>query len=224
MHIYKLAVTSAILALTAACGGGASIQSAEDKFIDDLGDTVTKAEALIELPGTAFAAMPTSGSATFNGAAGIFIDPVFDTDRDDILIVGDAKLTANFANSTMTGAITNMQGATNFGATDADFDLVDVGGSIAIGGNQSLIGVDPDDNLQDRPNQWYADYAGDLAINGDTYGVGGFLLGDFRGTRANPSSGQSPIKAITGSDDDGFAAVNGNIEEVPLTLEVFGEN
>lgn len=223
MRTHKLILATTLSAVLAACGGS-STQSAADKFTDDLRQSVADAERIVAIPGTKFAAMPTSGSATFNGAAAILIDPVFETDRDDIAIVGEARLTANFGARTMTGEITNMQGATNFGPNEGDLDLVDVGGKITIGGNQSLTGNDPDDNLQDRPNQWYSDYEGDLDIDGDTYGVGGFLLGDFRGTRVNPASGESPIKAITGADYDGFATLNGNDEELPLTLELFGEN
>ena len=78
--------------------------------------------------------------------------------------------------------------------------------------------------MTDRPNAWVADYAGDLSINGDDYDVEGLLEGRFAGTRANPTNGQSPIRAITAVDEGGFAVVNGALEEVPVSIELIGEN
>lgn len=119
--------------------------------------------------------------------------------------------------------MTNLEAGTNF-VSDTNFDVVNVEGTVEIGGEQSLIGVDPDDNLLDRPNQWLADYSGDLEIQGDTYTVGGTLLGDFRGTRLNPQAGQSVVKGLVGTSPEGYAAINGNIEEVPAPMLIIGTN
>ena len=218
----KAIIASAIFSLTAACGGGSG-KSAQDLFASDARSTDIQGNRINALPGTRFSAMPTEGSAVFNGYAALAIDPVAATNNDDIIVLGDLRLTANFDAATITGDVTDMRGATDFESVD-NYTLVDVDGTIEIGGRQSLIGVDPDDNLQDRPNQWFADYQGDLEIEDNSYAVGGTLLGDFRGTRLTPQSGQSPIKALIGTDEDGYAAINGNIEEVPVTFGVFGAN
>lgn len=215
------AVPFTCLLFAAACGGsngGSELDSFEDRILD----AQEEAERIAAIPGTAWAQMPTRGTASFAGSAALIIDPIEERDDDDIVVIGDASLTANFGRGSMTGTIDNMQGITNL--TETDGDMVDVNGVINIGNDLSIIGDDFDDNLTDNPNDWLADYNGLLTIEGDRYEVEGILEGQFVGTRANPASGQSVVRGIIGFDEDGYATVNGQMEEVPAYLEVFGEN
>ena len=215
----RILTATALLGLVAACGG---TQSALGDFEDRIQVGRDQAARINALPGTAFRAMPTSDSAVFTGSAGLIIDPVAATDDDDIVVIGDTRMTADFDAGTMTGTITNMQAATDI--TDNSADISGVDGIIRIGDNTSIIGDDVDDNLTNQPNEWYADYAGTLEINSDTYQVEGNVSGRFLGTRVTPRAGLSPVRAIVGTDDDGFAVMNGAVEEVPVTLELGGEN
>lgn len=218
----RLTVSTTLVACVAACGGG-TVKSAQERFEEDFLAIDAQAASLIDTPGTKFTAMPSNGAAEFEGAAVIVILPDEFDESQDIIVIGDAEITADFEDATLTGEVTNLEAGTNF-VSDTNYDVVNVEGTVEIGGEQSQIGVDPDDNLQDRPNQWFADYSGDLEIQGDTYSVGGTLLGDFRGTRSNPEGGQSVIKGLVGSSPDGYAAINGNIEEVPAPMVIIGTN
>ncbi len=166
--------------------------------------------------------MPTTGSATFKGSAGIIIGENETLNRTETLIIGDARMTANFRDGTMTGGVTNMTAANNLTDTSADFH--DVTGSITIGGRENVVGDDFDDNRTDKHNEWYADYEGTLTFDGDRYDIGGALDGVFLGNRVNMTGGKSTVKGIVGIDEDGYASINGNIEESPLTFELGAEN
>lgn len=179
-------------------------------------DLVVEVDALSN---TAFSAIPASGAVTFRGYGGLVIETAGATAANDIFVLGAARLTADFDDNTMTGAVTNLLAA-EFGGSE----LLDVSGEIAIGGTESFLGDDVDDNRTDRPNQWYADYAADLTIEGNTYGVEGALTGNFVGTRVDPAAGLSPIRAISALDDQGFAVVNGGLEEIGVTFEIIAEN
>lgn len=215
------AVPFTCLLLVAACGGSDG-DSELDRFEDRIFVAQEEAERIAAIPGTAWAQMPTRDTASFAGSAGLVIDPIQERDDDDIVVIGDANLTANFGRGSMTGTIDNMQGITNL--TETDGDMVDVNGVINIGDDLSIIGDDFDDNLTDNPNDWLADYNGLLTIEDDRYEVEGILEGQFVGTRDNPTAGQSVVKGIVGTAEDGYAFVNGQIEEVPAILEIFGEN
>ena len=225
MTIAKLAAASALMALVAACsdGGGSSAAPPAPTPFDALVARVTAgadlAAEVSALSNTAFGAMPASGSVSFAGYGALIIENAEATEDDDILVVGDAVMTADFDDNTMTGVVDNLAAALVTGT-----DVLDISGGIAIGGGQSFLGDDFDDNLTDRPNQWYADYAGDLTIEGDLYEVEGAFVGDFVGTRVDPGDGVSPIVAVSAMDEDGFAVVNGAFEEVGLVFEIVAEN
>ncbi|MDG1377873.1 MAG: hypothetical protein P8P56_12875 [Yoonia sp.] len=168
--------------------------------------------------------MPTTGSATYNGGALIFIDPVFATDSDDIVILGDTHLTANFRAGTMTGTIDNLSGATNI--TMDSTDIRPTSGQINIGNNLSIIGDDVDDNRTNRPNDWYADYAGTVGFDGDSYAIEGAMQGQFVGTRVNPAPGQSPTRGVKGESVSGYAVINNQpeVNEAGVFMQVHGRN
>lgn len=223
MHFsLRLATSLAALLTLTACGGNGDTPL--DTFQNRLEADVATGTRLFQTPGTAWGAMPTSGSATFNGSAAIIIDRNINRDADDILILGDTQLTANFGTGTMSGTIDNMTGATNMTSDSAN--IHDVSGQISIGGAGSIIGDDEDDNFTSRPNDWYADYYGNIGLNGNTYEVEGSLNGQFVGTRSNPSNGQSVVRGVIGVSDNGSATINGQneVNEAAVSMELFGEN
>lgn len=217
-----LFISLAALLSLSACGGNGDTPL--DTFQNRLEADVATGSRLFQTAGTAWSAMPTVGSANFNGSAAIIIDRNSNRDSDDILIIGDTRLTANFGAGTMNGTINNMTGATNMTADSAV--IHDVSGQISIGGAGSIIGDDVDDNFTNRPNDWYADYYGNIGLNGNAYEVEGSLNGQFVGTRANPSNGQSVVRGVIGVSDNGFATINGQYEvnEAAVSMELFAEN
>lgn len=211
----------AIGALSACAGSGSGGQDDLDNFKIRASRALAQAERLNELSPTGAAYMPVTGSADFTGNAGIFIDPDLDIDSDDIEIIGRADLTANFNDGTVTGAVTNMKAATNI--TDTSADISDVRGQVNIGRNQSGIGNDAG-NVNDAHNEWNADYAGTLGIQGNSYELGGSLNGIFLGNRPDPSEGQSSIKGIAGGDEAGDAYMNNGLDPILVQIEIIGEN
>lgn len=205
--VLRLTTSITALATLAACGGGSS----GDSFESRVGRAEAQLERVVDMSPTGRANMPLVGSATFNGNAGLSIG-------EDIAILGDARLTANFQSETMTGSISNMQGASG------NNPVTGVNGTITIGGRESVVGDDFDDNRTNAHNEWYADYLGTLQFEGDRYVVEGALDGLFMGNRVNVGPGQSTVRGILGVDEFGYASVNGSREEVPVALVVFGEN
>ena len=187
------------VATLAACSGGSANGPAPSR--------VDAAEALFEglenLHGTAWEQMPQNGSASFTGVAGVVIDPVEARDDDDINIIGDARVTADFAAGTVTGRVTNMQGI--IGNTDenpADEDLFDVTGRLQIGAISSGIGR----NDGRAPNAFRTDIRGKVTTPDDSYFVHADLEGRFLGTdpnRAQPIKGLAALGDGLAIDSDG---------------------
>jgi hypothetical protein len=207
--VFRTALLGAILVGVSACGGGGTTNSVAG-FADRVDANRAMAARLDARSATVRSVMPAAGQATFDGFATLAIDPVT---GPDINLIGDAILTANFGAGTVTGQVRDLQSA------DAA-----IAGVIDIGEGMSIIGDDEDDNLTNRANDWLATYRGALTIGGDRYEPEGTLTGQFIGTRSNPTQGQSVIRGITGRDDDGYAVVNGRVEEVPAVLEIVAEN
>ena len=190
----QLLLSFCVLASATACG---KIQDARDalNFRDVAKANFAEREKYRDMPGTAFTAMQATGTARFDGAARVFIDPVAATDGDNLLLYGDLQMQADFDAGTMTGTIDDIRGGTNI--TENSVDTVAVGGSIAIGSNQNSIG-------EGRPNNWSADYAGDLVFFGDTFAVSGQLDGQFVGTDPNATPG---FRGIYAADNAGISTV-----------------
>lgn len=202
----------AFIGLCAACG---KISDARDAlaFKDVAEANFEVREQFKDMPGTAFRVMPTTGSAKFDGAARIFIDPVEATQSDNLLIYGDVGITANFAGGTVTGDIRNMQGATDISEQGAD--TFDVTGTIRIGGQSSSIGAVDGDPDSTRPNDWAANYAGTLGLPDGDYTVRGDFDGQFVGTNPNSSQG---LRGVFATDEQGTAAHNG--QGIPTYVEI----
>lgn len=203
-------------------GGVDSVRSTNTPTVKQLENRVKRAIAegaeLTRSSPTAFNAMPTSGRATFKGEGFVYIDPVEARDDDDLLLVGDASLTARFGAGTLRGSITNMVGGK--GETRATAETFNVGGRIDIGENTSIIGDDFDDNRTSDPNDWYADAEGRVTTPDGTFDVKAILEGKFIGTRVNNPNTDITTKGIIGGSDGGFATRNGR--EMAAEIEVFG--
>lgn len=207
--VFRTALLGAMLLNVSACGGAGTTNNVAG-FDDRVDAHRAMAARLDARSATVRSVMPAAGQATFDGFATLAIDPVTGADID---LIGDATLTANFGAGTMTGQVRNLESASTA-----------IAGVIDIGESMSIIGDDEDDNLTNRANDWLATYRGALTIGGDRYAPEGTLTGQFIGTRSNPARGQSVIRGITGRDDDGYAVVNGRVEEVPAVLEIVAEN
>ncbi len=207
----------AAIALSAMCACGGTGTPVTVQPVDEFLDRQAQGDRLIrELPsfGTTFAAMPTTGSANFSGVAGLVIDPVTATDADDIAIIGDARLSAQFAgDGRVTGTISNMIGAQ--GANRNTAQVFDVNGTIRIGSIGSSIGPDPDEPID--PNQFLAEYRGNLTTPDDRYDVSGVMLGRFLGT--DPSRPGRPMKGLVAEEISGLS-IDSDGDDAPVTLEV----
>lgn len=226
----------AVVAVLAACSSTPSadpseaLESGADDALaletraDDALAMVTRVEAL---SGTSFDAMPISGSASFIGAGALIIDPDLSVSDDEINMLGDATLVADFGASTVKGEISNILGF--LGDPEVLTDFFDVGGVVSIGGinttalpNGSRIGSTPALPTDMNANEWRSVYAGTLTTPEGTFDVSGVLDGGFLGTRVNNPLTDFPIKAIAGADEFGVASRNGI--DVSLFTEVVAEN
>ena len=171
-----------------------------------LEDEERMAKRVMEYSPTSFAAMPTTGSASFEGYGNLYIDRVREAQGDGLFAIGDATLTADFEAGTLTGEISNLVGATNVRLTEAGnimtgaVEALDVAGQINLGLNESIIGND-EGTKTSRPNDWSADYSGDFIADGETYVLDGEIAGQFYGTRVNNPNTDFPIKAIAGGEE-----------------------
>ncbi len=82
----------------------------------DLIDTEAR---LLVLADTSEANLPTSGSATYEGQAGVFLDNPVGLDRS---LVGDATVTADFRQGTISGQATDFIGTDEVGLNVDEYD------------------------------------------------------------------------------------------------------
>ena len=181
-----------------------------------------QADTLRDMEGTAWKTVPTSGSASFVGGGRIIINPNPNTISDDIRIVGDLSIVADFEQATMTGAISNMQGVGELSVNDAT--PFDVEGSVVLGAGHSVVGTDTAGTLTTRPNEWYVDYAGSLGILGETYVLDGGIDCGFVGTRGHASSDAQAIHVVIGNTAHGETVTNGQGNQLPIFIKIFGVN
>jgi len=171
-----------------------------------LEDEERMATRVQNLSPTSFAAVPTTGSATFEGYGNLYIDRVRDAQGDGLFAIGDATIVADFQNGTVTGQVDNLIGATNVRLNGSGevvtsaIDSLDVSGQIDLGLNESAIGND-DGTKTSRPNDWFADYSGTFVANGEAYTLDGEIDGQFYGTRVDNPNTDFPIKAIAGGEE-----------------------
>lgn len=195
-----------VLSLTAAAVllSGCNLDLIE--YGNRLEDEERMALRIQDLSATAFAAVPTTGSATFEGYGNLYIDRVRDAQGDGLFAIGDATLVADFDAGTLTGEVDNLVGATNVRLNNqnkvitSDVKSLEVAGTIELGANESYIGNDAGTKTS-RPNDWFTDYSGTFLANGETYVLDGEIDGQFYGTRVNNPNTDFPIKAIAGGEE-----------------------
>lgn len=146
----------------AACGGSSTSSSSGASF-DSM---VTRGEALInKIDGqsiTPVRSMPTAGTASYSGVAG-FGASIY----DEVEVLSEASLTANFGSSSISGNLTNFR----------DYENTAIPGSVAI--QSGVI----------RGNQFSANLNGSVTTDGGAQAVNGTLDGGFAGASANLVAG-----------------------------------
>ncbi len=158
------------------------------------------------LPNTAYASMPSSGTANFNGYAFLIANSGSQVvGQPSIGIEGTATLSVDFSNNSASGSATNFVGGP-IGALDTTtgkYPLTQAAiaypGSIAI--SNGCVGANHGCSSVTRPNQMQADFSGTLAGGGNTITANGQVLADFKGT---------PIQGVAVSGGTITTKINGN--------------
>ncbi|NDV01122.1 transferrin-binding protein-like solute binding protein [Pseudoroseicyclus tamaricis] len=163
---------AAALFMLAGCSGQISVAT---QYAEDLEDAEAMRDLVENTGETPPSAMPTSGSATYTGWTALNID----TAPEESYLLGETALTANFADSTISGSASNFLGRDSEGGYD-DYDgqILYTEGSILGSG----VVFDAD---------------GTLTGNDDTLVIDGTVTGVFQG---NPVIG---IDAVAGTANGG---------------------
>ena len=176
-----LAVLTVAVAILSGCGGAIEdLRTARDSR-----DLARRVEAL---PGTAFRAVPTTGSARFGGYA--FAEARTPDGRTRL--IGDARLTLDFGRGTVRGQASDFFEA-------ARSNRASVSGAVRFGTRYSRIGAFGG-APNAAPNTFATSTTGALTIDGRTYRIGGGVTGRLVGTRVRPSAGLSPVRGLRISD------------------------
>lgn len=155
----------ASLALTAltACGGGSggggsSLSSDAVKYnslVDEYNGQINKYKInnvpLRDIKGTPIAQMPSNGKATYTGIGQVSNNSLRALNRENIAL-GEARLTADFADGTLTGNVTNFK--TNRGNSTSgqlSVDSVIIGNNL-IGKTEGSIVLDGTRHMINHPN------------------------------------------------------------------------
>lgn len=219
MHpIWTAAALVGVVCLSA-CGAGTDfVAEAELARIDEADAMLTRIYGnpnitSDDMPGTAWNSMPDNGSADFEGYATILIDPVAPTNSDDIVVIGDAGLTAEFGSGgAVTGRVDNLFGIVG---ADAAAQGMTATGAIIIGNSDTQIG--PGGARPGLlPNEWVADYTGTLGVGGSSYVLAGVLDGTFLGTA--PGQGPDGVIRATEAVDVGVSGT------APYVIAIIAEN
>lgn len=209
----KLAMCLSGLVALSACGGSGAIDSVTnpDAFYrtnQPLQNDMTT--TLNGLSNSAFTAVQTTGTATYNG----YTKVVVDTPTTPIELLGLAAMNANFTTQTISGNLTNFAG--NYqDTTTTPVTLVppavSYAGSIAV--TNGCIGV-TNGCTATRANQFVADFNGTLTGQGNTLGLTGGLTGDFKGTT---NAGTQTV-GILATATSGAPTLNGSPENGQLFI------
>ncbi|SEQ28798.1 hypothetical protein SAMN05428995_103467 [Loktanella sp. DSM 29012] len=213
-RIVTAATCLGLSALLSACGGGGGVTVDRDFVVGKADQFEVLSDRLDTIAPTQFTAMPTSGSASFKGAGGFFVENNVNRTSDDLTIVGDADITANFSRGTVTGDVTNLFGVV--GANPRTGRFFDVDGDIQLGRRGSSIG-------RGAPNNFATTYDGTLRTDSDgTFVLRGTVDGKFGGTIPSAAKTPDTIRAIAGVDED--AGITRNGRAIDAEFLVFGEN
>lgn len=222
MSLFRVSFSTALLALVAACGGSGTTPpppgpTAIELFEDRLDREDAMNDRISGYAGTAFDAIPDTGSATFRGMGTATIDRDDSTRSDDINLVGFVRLDADFRDQELSGAMSEIQGYT--GRNPSASKLFDANGRIVIGGRSSEL----ERTNSGATNRWSADYRGTLGTPEGRIVMDGELEGRFRGTQLSNGGRDADIRAIMGSDSGGNATVGGRNAD-GMNLDVMGLN
>jgi hypothetical protein len=194
----RLSCAAGVCLLLAACGGGGgdddpppTLSRQADAMVERLDRDAPFNTGFTGQPGE----MPTSGSATFSGFAGLDVKGA-----EPVLLTGRATLTADFGAATISGAATGFEGERGGALTRYAGTVRFVNGT--IGTSPSVPGSVPND-IRFR-------YEGALVAPGTDIVVGSDATGKFRGT---------PIKGlVAASAPAAVAEVNGVTTQAPFAL------
>lgn len=198
-----------------ACGGsggssGGTFEEFRTTFLENEATTLRvfgdEDEGIPGIPGTAWSAVPTTGTATFNGF-GIAAMVVDDAADDVYLLQGDAQMVFDFGNDDITGSMSDIV------AADGNQMVYAVSGEVAFSNGD--IGAT-------QPNDFTVDYAGDLGIAGTVYTLDGEMSGLLRGTRTNVTQ-RSPVRALSASSPETGATVTANGQTYDFAIGVIAE-
>ena len=186
MKGFKVCAAAAVLMTFAACsssgggsgGGGGGGQTTETPDqVSDLQAYQDLQDSLLERSNARFDAIPTQGTAEYNGFAylQIFSQP------ENATFSGEARVNVDFETDAMTGRVRNLSGTDRFG------EDVDVTGALQLRGT---VGAE-------RPNQIGGTVRGTLDAGGqDLIVQGGDLDLDFRGTPVRGLLGGAQLPTV----------------------------
>ena len=214
----RFSLTVCALMSLAACGSSGSGLSPE---LERVNNAVALATEIDGFARTRFDAVPTSGTARFVGFADITIDPDPTRQDDNIGAIGDARIVADFAASTVTGSVTNMSAVIGVAGIPTAADFVPVAGQINLGNGDTQIGSAGAATLS--PNEFITGYEGTMMLQDETYRIIGDLDGYFVGTRINLTGAQVPIRGLYAEDLNGLA-LDGDGDDAAATLTIYAEN
>lgn len=174
MKFYAAAFSSLLFAAACGGGGGGGETKSQPSFAEMAGTTEGLITRMNQRSATPVRSMPTTGSASYTGIAAFA--PTF---YDDIDTLAEARLNANFANSTITGDLTNFR----------DYENNVLAGSVAI--QNGVI----------SENQFSADLRGNLSSGGTSVHLDAEMEGGFLGPNADMM-----VAAIEGTAGNGYFA------------------
>lgn len=175
MHpMTRLMPATLVLGTLAACGGGGGGQLAS--FDDLSAEQVSLAEAAVAVDRTPVADMPSTGSASYDGVAGFSIGTMPQT-TEDLNILSELALTADFASGAISGSLSNFNSA----------EGEDIEGTLAL------------TNGQISDNTFTADAAGTLTRGGAALATDLDMEGAFGGADAALLTGTAT--GMAGADD-----------------------
>lgn len=187
-----MAGASAVGLMACSNGGTSSGDIPADDALVRIEEFAAMTERLEDRFNSEFTEIPTSGSATYEGFAGIDVG----TGAEQIALLGDASMDLDFTNDRMSGEITNVIGQQggDFGNYSGQIDLEN--GALRSG----------------RPNRITFDYGGRLNGQGNVIELDGTGEGVFKGT---------PIRGILAQSDSGDTAnLNGTDTPVEMNISV----
>ena len=225
MTIITKALSSlCLVSILSACGGSSTSGNTTPTFNDLVRESLDAEETFERvagdfgfggMPGTAYSAIPTSGTATFTGPGTVSIferevttrNGVTTTEDESVVdMIGDATVRVNFGNGNFAGQINSLT------AVNRDLEVGNVTGSVRL--INGAIGAG------NFPNELSGRYSANLTAFGETYQINDSTIGILRGTRVNPPGNKSPVRALS------LTGFDGQVRGTNLLADVFlvGEN